>query len=80
MPQLCCRAAWIFLALHLIWEVFLEERGSIQRWSSHLIEKFSSVIQGGAELGQCRENQIGDVQSIIFQGHGIQHLFYRKGC
>lgn len=53
MPQLCCRAAWIFLALRLIWEVFPEEQGSIQRCSSHLIEKFSSVIQG-----RCRARTV----------------------
>lgn len=30
-PQLCCCAAWMFLACHVIREVFLEELGSIQR-------------------------------------------------
>lgn len=79
MLQLCHAVAWIFLASHLTWEVFLEELGSVERQSSHLVDR-SLEVDPRQRHSWVRESWTGHVQSAVPQGHQSQYSpFYSKG-
>lgn len=75
MLQLCHAVAWIFLAFHLTWEVFLKELGSVQRQSSHLVDR-SPEVDPRQRHSWVRESWTGHVQSAVPQGNQSQYSHF----